>query len=185
MTLGVNPDIAVFAKAMSNGYPMAAVIGSEDVMDAAQSTFMSSTSWTERIGPTAAIATIRKFIKENVAEHLIETGKLVQAGWQDAAKNTGIRISVSGMPPLSHFSFDSENAQILSTLFTQEMLKKGFLAWNQFKSCHAHKKEHVKDYLAATEETFALIADAQSKSNAADLLEGPPARGGFYRLTDN
>ena len=65
---GSQPDIAVFAKAMSNGYAMAAVIGTEPVMQAAQSTFISSTNWTERIGPVAALATIRKYRREKVGK---------------------------------------------------------------------------------------------------------------------
>ena len=52
------PDIAVFSKALGNGYPIAAVIGKANPMEAAQNSFISSTCWTERIGPTAAIATI-------------------------------------------------------------------------------------------------------------------------------
>src|SRR6185295_6983995 len=82
--LGVNPDVAVFAKAMANGYAMAAVIGTSAVMEAVQSTFVSSTNWTERIGTVAALATIRKYCRERVAEHLIRIGKLTMAGWAKA-----------------------------------------------------------------------------------------------------
>src|ERR1700686_1881224 len=83
---GVNPDIAVFAKAMANGYAMAAVIGTETVMQAAHTTFNSSTNWTERIGPAAAIATIGKFRREKVAPHLIAIGSQVMEGWERIAK---------------------------------------------------------------------------------------------------
>ena len=65
MDLGIKPDIAVFAKAMGNGFPMAAIIGNCNVMEAAQDTFISSTYWTERTGPVAALATIRKYLKYN------------------------------------------------------------------------------------------------------------------------
>ena len=57
LTLGVVPDVAVLAKALSNGFPLSAIIGRDAVMDAAQQTFVSSTYWTEAIGPTAAVAT--------------------------------------------------------------------------------------------------------------------------------
>ena len=75
---GVDPDIAVFAKGISNGYPMGVVFGRESVMQSAQSTFISSTYWTERIGPAAAIATIRKFCAHNAYKKLISIGKMVQ-----------------------------------------------------------------------------------------------------------
>ncbi|MDD1674898.1 MAG: aminotransferase class III-fold pyridoxal phosphate-dependent enzyme, partial [Methanomicrobiales archaeon] len=99
---GLQPDIAVFAKAMSNGYPMAAVIGREDPMQAAQETFISSTYWTERIGPTAAIATIEKYGRCHVPDHLVRAGRLVQKGWQNAADHAGIPIEIGGIAPLAH-----------------------------------------------------------------------------------
>lgn len=96
---GLKPDIAVFAKAMSNGYPMAAIIGKEEVMQAAQDTFISSTYWTESIGPVAALATIEKYDRFNVPDHLVKVGSAVQAGWKRAAEETGIDIEIGGIDP--------------------------------------------------------------------------------------
>ena len=183
LTLGVNPDMAVFAKAMANGYAMAAVIGREKIMEAAQSTFISSTNWTERIGPVAALATIKKFERENVAEHLIDIGRKVQDGWRKAANKAGLKINITGIPPLSHFSFEYENDLAISTLFTQEMLKRGFLAWTQFKPSFAHQDIHVEKYLKEVNDVFKLIAKALKEKQVEKLLEGPTARKGFYRLT--
>ncbi len=78
---GMKPDIAVFAKAMSNGFPMAAIIGRENVMQAAQDTFISSTYWTEGVGPVAALATIAKYERCTVPDHLVRTGNAIQKGW--------------------------------------------------------------------------------------------------------
>jgi len=72
LTLGVDPDIAVFAKAIGNGYPMAAVIGTGDAMQAAQGTFVSSTNWTERTGPAAALATLAKHRRLDVGPRLVK-----------------------------------------------------------------------------------------------------------------
>ena len=180
---GVAPDIAVFAKAMSNGYPMAAIIGIGDVMQAAQDSFISSTYWTERTGPTGALATIRKHQHCNVAEHLIKIGKRVQSGWKSAADRYGLRINISGIPPLAHFSFDYENGQAARTLFTQEMLQKGFLATNAFYASYAHQDHHIESFLEALDETFALIAKAIKRNEVEKLLRGPMAHSGFRRLT--
>jgi len=183
LLLGVNPDIAVFAKAISNGYPMAAVIGVEDVMQAAQTTFISSTYWTERIGPVAALATIRKHRRCDVSKHLIETGKRIQAGWKRAAEHVGLRVHVSGIPPLSHFSFEYENGQAMMTLFTQLMLERSFLASGRFYATYAHQDSHIESYLDAVDETFPLIADAVEKGEVEQRLKGPVAHSGFHRLT--
>ena len=92
LKFGVNPDMAVFAKGMSNGYPMAAIIGVRHVMESAQETFISSTYWTERIGPTAAIAAIKKMRSHNVAEYLMTMGEKIRKEWQALAKNTVLTL---------------------------------------------------------------------------------------------
>jgi len=180
---GVVPDVAVFAKGISNGYPMAAVIGIGSVMDAAQDSFISSTYWTERIGPAAALATIRKHKRCNVPQHLLAVGERIQEGWQLAAERTGLSIDVGGLAPLAHFSFNCGNSQAVSTLFTQEMLKRGFLAAGAFYATYAHSDSHVEDYLAAVEETFAIVVRAVEQHAVEEMLNGPVAHSGFRRLT--
>ena len=178
----VNPDIAVFAKAMANGYAMAAVIGTETVMQAAQSTFISSTNWTERIGPAAAIATIGKYRRENVAQHLIGIGNRVMEGWRKSARATGLNLHTSGLPSLCHFAFEHEQELLLTTLFTQIMLDHGYLAYNQFKPSLAHTDKHVDHYLATVEEAFGILAEGLARGDVARRLRGPVAQRGFYRL---
>jgi len=179
---GIVPDMAVFAKAISNGYPMAAIIGVAEVMKAFQDTFISSTYWTEKIGPAAALATIRKHRRLDVARHLIEIGTQIQSGWSAAAARAKLAVTVSGMPPLSHFSFDYEAGQAIRTLFTQIMLGKGFLATNAFYAAYAHQPDHVKSYVEAVEEAFSEIAEALNRNEVAQRLKGPIAHTGFHRL---
>lgn len=183
LTCGVNPDIAVFAKALGNGYPMAAIIGTSEVMQAAQSSFISSTYWTDRVGPSAALATIRKYQRLSVAHHLARLGKRVQSGWASAAERHGVRISIDGIPPLGHFSFSYPNGQAVRTLFTQEMLCRGFLATGAFYASYAHEDHNVDDYLEAVDEALAVIARAIDSGDVEKLLKGPVAQSGFGRLT--
>ena len=182
LVLGLEPDIAVFAKAISNGYPMAAIIGKRDVMESAQNTFISSTYWTERIGPAAALATIRKHRRENVALHLDRTGRMVRAGWMVAAERAHLPITVGGLAPMSSFAIQHADAQAASTLFTQLMLKKGYLATKVFDTTFAHTDDIIEGYLQATEETFCVIAQALEKGTVSELLEGPAQHAGFARL---
>lgn len=183
LTYGVMPDMAVFAKAMSNGYPMAAAIGTEAVMQAAQSTFISSTYWTERIGPVAALATIRKHRHLEVSKHLIEVGKRVQAGWKHTGQCSGLKVHVSGIPPLSHLSFDYDNGLAVATLFTQLMLERGILASVSFYPSLAHTEDIVSRYLEAIDEVFELCAHAIEKGQVESSLKGPVRHPDFRRLT--
>ena len=183
LLLGINPDLAVFAKAISNGFPMGAVIGSGRVMQAAQSTFISSTAWTERTGPAAALATIRKHRTLRVSERLIPSGRQIQDIWSKGAATAGLPITVSGLPPLSHFQFDLPDAQACRTLFTQCMLERGFLATNAFYANFAQTDEDIAAYGQATAEVFHEIVRAVKEGTVRRLLKGPVAHTGFSRLT--
>jgi glutamate-1-semialdehyde 2,1-aminomutase len=176
---GINPDIAVFAKSMANGYAISAVIGREKVMQAAQSTFISSTNWTERVGPTAALATIKKYQRENVAEHICGIGSKVKEVWTSHASKHHLPLKVSGLPSLAAFTFDSEHAREMNTYFTVAMLQRGFLGFRQFKPSLAHTDEDVRRYDEAVDVIFAELASRKPDS----LLDTPAAHSGFFRLT--
>jgi glutamate-1-semialdehyde aminotransferase len=152
-------------------------------MEAAQGTFISSTYWTERIGPTAALATIKKHQRLNVGDHLMTIGKQIQEGWQRIASKNGLNIEVGGIPPLSHFSFREENPLALKALFVQWMLEKGFLASTLFYAMYAHTTHHVEEYLRSVNDVFTAISQAKCTGNLEKQLKGPPASAGFKRLT--
>ena len=176
------PDIAVFSKAMGNGYAIAAIIGKADVMQAAQKTFISSTNWTERIGPTAAIATIKKHQQHDVGNHLIEIGEQVRKGWKVASKKHGVPISIGGMKPTSHFIFHDPMKMEKKALFVQLMLERGILASNLFYAMYAHQEAHVERYLNAVDLVFEAISTLDEQEKIHESLIGEPAVAGFKRL---
>ncbi|MDA9213414.1 aminotransferase class III-fold pyridoxal phosphate-dependent enzyme [Flavobacteriaceae bacterium] len=176
---GINPDIAVFAKSIANGYAMSVILGTKKVMNSAQSSFISSTNWTERIGPTAAIATIKKYIKKDVASHIINIGTKTQKIWQEKSDKYHLDLKVSGIPTLCAMEFPGKNSQKLNTFFVIEMLKLGFLGFRQFKPSYAHSHKDLKLYSTAVDLVFEKI----SKTSPEDLLASPVAHSGFFRLT--
>jgi glutamate-1-semialdehyde aminotransferase len=182
LVYGIEPDIAVFGKGISNGFPMSAIIGKAAVMTKAEESFISSTNWTERIGPVAALATIKKYETHKVQKHLIKVGKMIQDGWTKLAKKNNLEIHVNGIYPLGHFDFIAKEPLVLKTLYTQEMLKRGFLATTAFYASYAHKVNNIKQYLKATDEVFAIIAKAL-KSDPKKYLDGEICHSGFARLT--
>lgn len=178
----VDPDIAVFGKTTSNGYPFGAIIGKKSVMEAAQETFISSTYWTDRIGTVAALSTIKYMKKLEVSNHLTSIGQMVQDGWRNLLEEYSIPYTIFGITPLSHFGFLHDDAQILKTFFTQEMLKKGYLASTVLYTSVGHTKESVEKYLYACKQVFEQIAKLIVEQNTKDILEGPVSHSGFKRL---
>jgi glutamate-1-semialdehyde 2,1-aminomutase len=179
---GVEPDLAMFGKALGNGYAITAIIGRRAVMEAAQSTFISSTFWTERIGPTAAIATLDVMERFRSWETITETGLKIRERWQDLADKYGLTINHWGLPALTGFTFESANALTYKTLITQEMLKNSFLATNCVYTCLAHTDEVLNDYFDCLEPVFALVRECEDGRDVASLLEGPICHSGFKRL---
>lgn len=179
LKLGVTPDMITLGKALGNGYPMAAVAGREKYMKAAQDTFISSTYWTERIGPTASIAVIKKYIEKKVDEHINHVGTLVKEGLQRLADKYGIDIEITGINPLAHFEFKYEQPLVYKTFFTQEMLKRGYLATNAVYASYAHTDAIVGEYLMAVDEVFHMIAKL---GGGLPALDGAVCHSGFQRL---
>lgn len=180
---GVEPDVAMFGKTIGNGYALTAVVGRKEVMEAAQKTFISSTFWTERIGPSAALKTLEVMERIQSWDLITQAGIKMQNGWNEVAKNNGISISISGIPSLSTYSFNSDNALKYKTFITQEMLKKGFLASTNFYASTAHTNSDFELYFEALNDVYKVIASCEEKSvNIDDLLEGPVCHSGFKRL---
>lgn len=180
---GVEPDLAMFGKTIGNGYALTAVVGKDFVMECAQKSFISSTFWTERIGPTAALKTLEVMERINSWEVITEKGIKMQLGWKKLAENHKLEIEINGIPALSTYTFIGENALLYKTLVTQQMLKKGFLAGTHFYASIAHEDECFDSYFNALDEVYTQIAQCENGClNIASLLDGPVCHAGFKRL---
>jgi len=179
---GVEPDMAMFGKALGNGYAITATIGRREVMEAAQSTFISSTFWTERIGPTAALKTLEVMGREKSWETIIDLGQKMKAGWLALATKYDIPIDVFGLDAIPSFSFSGANALAYKTLLTQEMLSEGFLASNVFFSSTAHSEKIFNRYFEALDPIFSKIRKCEQGLDILSLLNGPVCHAGFKRL---
>lgn len=179
---GVEPDMAMFGKALGNGYAITATIGRREVMEAAQSTFISSTFWTERIGPTAALKTLEVMECMQSWDAITQTGLKIRDRWQQLADKNGLAIDHWGLPALTGFTFKSVDALAYKTLITQEMLAKGYLAGNSVYVSTEHTPDVVDGYFAALEPLFTIIKECEEGRDVMSLLNGPVCHGGFKRL---
>jgi len=184
LKFGVNPDMAVFAKAMANGYAMGAVIGTKPAMTGAQFSFISSTAWTESIGPVAALATLEKMEQINVPPYVANVGRQIKQYWRDAAEEHNLScVEVeNGYPCIATFTINHELEQELATLYTQMMLERGFLASNFISATMAHTEDILTRYGQAINEVFEQMAQAIDSGTVVEQLKGPPRWPGFGRL---
>lgn len=183
LTYGVEPDIAVFAKGLGNGFPISAIIGRREVMEEAQRTFVSSTMWTERTGYAAALATIAKMERLNGSEKLIHYGKAITAGWEKLASKHGLAVKISGIPPLTHISFICDDPMAVQTLYTQEMLNKGYLLGAAVYTSLAYSDDIISKFIEDSDSVMALLQKAITTGEVKKYLNGEVAHAGFKRLT--
>lgn len=180
---GVEPDLCMYGKALGNGYGITAVVGRREVIEAAQKTFISSTFWTERIGPAAALATLEVMEETRSWERITATGKEITQRWKDLGAKHQLNLTTAGIPALTSFGINAPNWLKYKTYITQEMLKKGILASNSVYVCIAHEAPQLKRYFEELEPLFETIAICEKGDKSIDaLLEGPVCHGGFKRL---
>lgn len=178
----IEPDMAVFSKALGNGYAISAIIGRDQVMQAAQKTFISSTNWTDRVGPTAALACIRAYARRRPYEKFAAFGQRIKQAWLDMGKAHGFTMHVGGMDAMPHFSFDDPEFLTYKAYFVQCMLEEGILASNLCYLMDAHTEEHVIRYLDACQRTFDKLTKARDAGDLRSRLQGEPAISGFKRI---
>lgn len=178
----VEPDIAIYSKTLGNGYAIAAIVGRREIMEAAQTTFISSTFWTERIGPAAALKTLEVMERLKSWDVITKIGLNIRQKWQELADKHELAISHWGIPSLTGFTIESENAIKYKTLITQEMLKKGYLAANSVYTCIEHTPDIIEGYFHALDPVFKLIKECEEGRDIDSLLNGPVCHSGFKRL---
>jgi glutamate-1-semialdehyde 2,1-aminomutase len=174
--------MAMFGKALGNGYAITATIGRREIMEAAQSSFISSTFWTERIGPSAALKTLEVMKRIESWEIISDIGARVQAKWSILGKEHGINVVSSGLPALSNISFNEDDPAAYRTLMTQEMLKRGYLTSGNFYPSICHTSDVLEEYFANLDEVFRLISECKQSNAVTSHLNGPVAHSGFKRL---
>ena len=183
LTLGVNPDLAIFGKAMGNGYPISAIIGKKKIMNKANETFISSTMWTEQIGFVAANATLEFLKKHKINKNNIQIGLKIKEIWKKAATKNNLDISVGGIDTLPSFKFNYANQNEILTFMTREMLKYKILANNAPAVTMSYTFKKLKTYENAINEVFKKISTYINKNKKIPLSKKDIRLSNFGRLT--
>ncbi len=181
LKLKVNPDLAIFGKSIGNGYPISAIIGRKKIMQVAQETFISSTMWTDRLGFIAARTTLQRLKQLKINKQISNYGKIIKKGWKEIAKKNDVKIGISGQDCIPVLRFDYPNNMEILTYFTQEMLKKGFLAGAQVATSYAYNHKIINKYLKSVDIVFRKINNCLKTGTFP--LKGKIKHNTFRRLT--
>ena len=178
------PDIVVYGKAMGGGFAISAIVGKKEIMASAQESFVSSTMWTERVGFVAALKTIEILTRDKSWEHLNDIGSYIGEGWLKIKNKLNLKMTINDFKPLISFNlgYGEFNDKIL-TLFSQEMLKKGYLTTKSVYVSTAHTQEIVDEYLVHASNTFEFISDCIKNKNIDKKLISRPRSDSFARTT--
>lgn len=182
MLYGLEPDMVLLGKALGNGFPISAIVGRKNVMEAAQTTFISSTYWTERIGFAAALEVIKQYRKNKVAQYIDGLGRALVKGLREIFLRHCLKIEVEGTQANPILVIHEDDPLMVKTVFTQEMLKRGFLASTVIYLSLAHNLKIIKQYLKSADEVFGKIAVALKQGKLKVLLKGPVCHSGFQRV---
>jgi len=180
--IGIYPDISVFGKALGNGYAINAILGKDSLMDSASQSFISSTFWTERIGPTAALKTLEVMEKTSSWDKITNVGKNFVKIWKNISRKNNLNIKIEGIPSLAKFFFEKDHL-VLKTLLTQQFLKYNILGTNSIYACISHDEKILKKYEYFLDKIFYKISDIYRKgNNPRKYLIGEESYAPFARL---
>ena len=159
---GIYPDIAMFGKSIANGHAFSLIAGKKDIMNLSKQTFISSTMWTERAGPTAALATLKEMNRLKSWKKITKIGNYIKKNWIKLAKKNNLKLKVYGLASVPKFEIVSKNFNIYKTFITSEMLKNNILATNYIFVSVAHTKLKVDRYLKYLDLVFKKISQFES-----------------------
>jgi len=182
---GVTSDMATFAKAVSNGFALGAVVGRREVMEVAEDSFISSVYWAEATGLAAGKATLTEYIAQDVCGAVRRFGEAFVEGIRRAIEHCGLPIRVVGLPSFPSFVFDDIDPirrDQLVTLYMQETAKRGLYGGPGYSFCFRHTEADLECGLEILRAVFAMLRKALDDGDIVKFLECPVRQSSFRRL---
>jgi len=159
----IYPDIAIYGKALGNGYPITSIIGKKNIMKKANDSFISSTFWSERIGFVAALETLKEMKRLKSWKIITNKGKRIKNEWIKIAKKNNLKIKITGISSLISFTIISKNFNYYRKIISEEMLENNILASNTIYLSVAHKDTYIKRYLYLLDKIFYKLGKLESR----------------------
>ncbi|MFH1023707.1 MAG: aminotransferase class III-fold pyridoxal phosphate-dependent enzyme [Planctomycetota bacterium] len=146
---GVAPDLAGYAKAMANGYPLAAFAGRADIMNQLEESrvFITTTYGGETLSLAAAVACMEIHAAEPVHRHLDRMGTLLGNGWRNICSEAGLTAVVdgSGVSPI----LGIEGRPELMDRVSRGMYSRGVFPNPRYFMSYSHGRRDIQATLEA------------------------------------
>ncbi|HYK66358.1 MAG TPA: aminotransferase class III-fold pyridoxal phosphate-dependent enzyme [Streptosporangiaceae bacterium] len=123
--IGVQPDLSAWSKAIANGHPLAAVLGSAAFRKAAASIFVTGSFWFSAVAMAAAVATIGALHEENAIEAMAAQGSALRDGIIAQAASRGLDIRYTGPAAMPYLSFAGDRDHELGSVFAAAAARAG------------------------------------------------------------
>ncbi|MEO7651169.1 MAG: aminotransferase class III-fold pyridoxal phosphate-dependent enzyme [Bryobacteraceae bacterium] len=182
---GVVPDMATFAKCISNGFALGAVTGKREIMQVALDSFISSVYWAEATGLAAGKATLEIYRDQDICKAVWQFGEEFIAGARRLIEETGVPVKIAGLPPNPSFVFEGLTPEVrdqVVTLHMQETSKRGLVGGPGHFFCTTHTERDLSCALSAIGEAFLAIRRGLDEGDVVKYLECPVRQSGFRRL---
>ncbi len=153
----VNPDICILGKALGNGYPINVIFGSKKIMNSARKSFISSTFWSDRVGPAAALKTLEMMQNQRSWRRISKIGISIKKRLNNLFIKNSIKGKVSGLDSLIFFELEGIDNVKLKKIISEEMLKKNFLATNAIYVSVCHTNKIINKYFDELEKVLKKI----------------------------
>ena len=181
----VIPDVATFAKCISNGFALGAVAGKREVMEVAVDSFISSVYWAEATGLAAGKATLKEYLNQPVCTAVQDFGKAFVTGCRRVIEECGIPAMMIGLPSFPSLTFRDLAPELLDpvvTLYMQETAKRGVFGGPGHFFCLQHTQNDLAAAVEIIGAALTTIRKALDEGDIPKYLECPVRQSGFRRL---
>jgi glutamate-1-semialdehyde 2,1-aminomutase len=162
----VDADLAGYAKAIANGYPISAYCGRRECMEMLNSFKITTTYAGETLSIAAAIATLDCMVRDKVHEHIWAMGRRLMDGFNRIASELGVAGHAAGLPPASWLRFehaDPEYPPRLEYLWHRELYREGIFINPRWFISYSHRAADIDETLEKARRALRRALDAEPK----------------------
>jgi len=166
---GVDADLASYAKAMANGYPISAYVGKREYLETLNTFKMTTTYAGETLSMAAALATLKIMSRENVHEHLFAMGRRLMEGFNVIANELGIEAYAAGLPPAPFLKFNTADRgynERLEYLWFRELFREGVFVVLRWFICYSHKEADIDEALEKARRALKRALEVEPKERS-------------------